>query len=299
MFTATPTTAARKHVVLDSKGVPALDANGMKQYATDDVSEYRFAYSTKEDTVVDSVKVYDIATTATDVKFGAVENGKLVNKGKTKYTEESWNAYIDALGEVVTSINANDPISKTYTATTHLVMAENELEPAEDAEGITVSGTVVWATAINGSAGTYGARGMKFQIKDETGTFVDVVDGEGNVVTTADDVKANYGKFEITVPNGTTEIKILAVEDKVGLPRTVTLDGDADVTDVVIPYIVCDYNASGTMNVTDDGAFNRRFKAKNFYADLNNSDTYNVTDEGAFNRFSSKKISYTELKLDE
>jgi hypothetical protein len=171
---------------------------------------------------------------------------------------------------------------------------ENELEP----DTITVSGTVVWSTVQDGSMGTYGARGIKFQIKDENDVFVDITDEQGNLITTADDFKANYGKFTITIPTGTTEIKVLAVEDKVGLPRTVTLSGEADITDAVIPYHVCDYNASGTMNVTDDGAFSRRFKAKNFYADLNNSDTYNVTDEGAFDRFSSKTISYADLSLD-
>ena len=38
-----------------------------------------------------------IATTATSAKYGAVEGGKLVNKGEKVYTDESWTNYVNAL----------------------------------------------------------------------------------------------------------------------------------------------------------------------------------------------------------
>jgi hypothetical protein len=282
-FTTTKGAAERKHVILDDKGVPALDANDMKQYETSSVASYRFAYSTKEDTVADNVDTYtEIATTATEVKFGAVEGGKLVNNGETKYTADSWNAYIDALGEVIDAINANAPISKTYTATTHLVMAENELEPADEpaSEDITVSGRVLISSDAIGTATNFGLRGV----------VVYAVDGEGNVVaetvSNADGEKATWGNFTLEVPAGTTQFYVGSYSGKDTIVnRGFTIAGDADVTGANVPVVMCDYNDDTGVNVVDDAAFGKMLKGTyNIYGDFNNDGGVNVVDDAAFGK---------------
>jgi hypothetical protein len=286
-FTATAGSAVRHHVVLDDKGVPALDDNDLKVYENTSVDSYRFAYSTKDNTVADNVNVYtEIATTATEVKFGAVENGKLVNKGETHYTTDSWNAYIDALGEVITSINNNDPISKTYTATTHLVMAENELTPGDEEEPpvgdtITVSGKVLIAADAAGNSGNFGLRGV----------VVAALDGEGNVVaqTTSDagESDSTWGDFTLEVPAGTTRFVVgdPANADTIA-NREFTITGDADVTDANVPVVMCDYNDDGAINGTDTGQYTNALRgAYSIYADFNNDGAVNGTDTGQYTNF--------------
>lgn len=295
-FTTTKGAAERKHVILDEKGVPALDTNGNKQYETTSVASYRFTYTTKEDTVADNVDAYsEIATTATDVKFGAVVDGKLVNEGETKYTADSWNAYIDALGEVIDSINANAPISKTYTATTHLVMAENELEPADEepiGDDITVSGKVLIASDATGTASNFGLRGVT----------VYAVDGEGNViaetVSNAEGDASTWGDYTITVPSGTTQLYVGSYDADSIVNRGFTIVGDADVTGANVAVVMCDYNDDTFINVVDKGVFNTALKGDyNIYADFNNDGFVNVVDKGVFNailKAGGKGITYAD-----
>ena len=294
-FSATATTATRHYVVLDDKGVPALDKDDLKVYEDGDVAEYRFAYSTKSNVEADNVKVYEVGTTATDVKFGAVEDGKLVNKGETKYTDDSWNAYIDALGEVITSIKANDPISKTYTATTHLVMAENELDPVDDVAGdnITVNGRVLIATDVTGKASSFGLRGV----------VVYAVDGEGNVIaqteSNAEGDKATWGDYTIEVPAGTTQLYVGSPTKDTIVNREFTIAGDADVTGADVAVVMCDYNDDGGIDVMDKAVFNAALKGDyNVYADFNNDGGIDVMDKGVFNAIlKGGKINYSDLSF--
>ena len=302
-FTATPVTAERTYVVTDENGVPVLSgAVGDEYRATStekgDVSEYRFAYTTKDNNTADNVKVYKITTTATDVKFGKVVDGELKNEGDTVYTQESWDAYIDALGEVVTSINNNEEISKTYTATSHLVMAENELEPAEEEESsttITVSGKVLIASDISGTATAYGLRGV----------VVYAVDGEGNViaqtVSNAEGDKATWGDYTLEVPAGTTQLYVGSPDKDSIVNRGFTIAGDADVTGADVAVVMCDYNDDGVINSTDKGRFNDSLRGEySIYADFNLDGVVNSTDKGRFNdllRTGDKGVSYTELSF--
>ena len=300
-FTATPTTAKRTYYDMDAQ-----------QYTSGNVASYQFAYTTKDkNRYPDAVKVYDISTSladGTDVKFGAIEGGKLVNANQevdgknVRYTEDSWNAYIDALGEVITSINNAEAISDTYTATTHLVMAENNLEIEEVPDGITVSGTVTIATSLDGESGEDGIVGID--------VYVDV--NSEPVATTAAD-----GTFTAVIPSGTTELILSnhlfengehsADSEGCTIDRTVTLSGTASVEGAVIPIIVCDYNADGAVTSADKGLFNRALNARsgdanwNVYCNLNGDAAITSADKGIFNRFNgkvSKAYQYQEKALD-
>ena len=276
-FTATPTTAERSYYY------QATSASGDKYVAkaeNESVSEYRFLYSTKDIVVEDNVKVYEISTSLADgaaVKFGKVEGGKLVNDG---FTTESWNAYIDALGEVITSINNSEEISKTYTATSHLVMAENELEPEEPSGGdITISGKVVIAADSTGAVSEYGLRGV----------VVAALDGNGNVIAqTVSDASASdstWGDFTLVVPEGTTSF---VVGDPTNadtiINREFTIAGTDDVTGAVVAVVMCDYNDDGVINSMDKAEFNGYYKGDySVYADFNDDGIVNAMDKAEFN----------------
>jgi len=296
-FSATATTAERYHVVLDENGVPVLDENDAKSYEKSTVGSYRFAYSTKKDTEADNVKVYEVSSNLADgtaVKFGAIKGGKLVNEGTDKFDTNKWNAYIDALGEVITSINAGDPISKTYTATTHLVMAENELEPIDEpiSENITVSGRVLIAGDAVGTATNFGLRGV----------VVYAVDGDNNVVaqteSNSDGDKATWGNFTLEVPAGTTQLYVgnPSAKDTI-VNRGFTIAGDANVENANVAVVMCDYNDDGGVNVIDNGSFSKIMKGDyNIYADFNNDGGVNVIDKGIFSKIlkNGSRIVYAE-----
>jgi hypothetical protein len=303
-FSATATTADRHHVKTNAEGVPVLsgevgDEHRSLQYEDGSVAEYRFAYSTKDDHSADNVKVYEVSTTLADgtaVKFGAIEGGKLVNNGATKYTADSWNAYVDALGEVITSINAGEEISKTYAATTHLVMAENELEPSDEepvGDTITVSGKVLIASDATGTASTFGLRGVT----------VYAVDGEGNVVaqtvSNAEGEKATWGEYSLDVPAGTTQLYVGSPTKDTIINRGFTISGDAAVASADVAVVMCDYNDDTSINVLDKAAFNNYLKNEyNIYADFNNDGAVNVLDKAAFNNLlKAGKANYSSLSF--
>ena len=262
--------------------------------ATTDGTTHRFAYSTKDKYTSDEVANYtEIATTASTVRFGAVKDGKLVNEdaeGNKAYTDASWKAYIDALGAAVDTAKAQDEVSECYTAKSHLIIAENNLEEftAEpEPTGYTVTGAV--KVAKNAAGTTYEAFSA---VKNAT---VNAVDANGDVVATATtDVE---GKFSIEVPSDAVALKI----SKYCVPeRTITLSGN-EVTDYpVIPVVAVDYDGSGTFNAPDKAAFNTKYAAKDDDADLDGSGTPNAGDKGVMTQF---KIgarftgAYSEMEL--
>lgn len=294
-FTATPATAERTYKV------EATTATGTKYITTEtgSVDQYRFTYSSKDMTIADDVKVYEISSSLADgtaVKFGAIEDGKLVNNGEVKFTTDSWNAYVDALGEVITSINAGEEISKTYTATSHLVMAENELEPIDEpvSDNITVSGRVLIASDEVGTATNFGLRGV----------VVYAVDGDNNVVaetvSNADGEKSTWGNFTLEVPAGTTQFYVGSYTGKDTIVnRGFTIAGDADVTGANVAVVCCDYNDDGGVNVTDKTLFTQILKGNySVYGDFNNDGGVNVTDKTGFTKIlkgaNGKRIVYDE-----
>lgn len=249
---------------------------------------YRYAYSTEPENVKDDVDPYKIqvGSGVTDVKFGAIENGYLVNKdaeGKKAYTDKSWNAYVDAIGECLAVMAAEGKISETYAAKSHLVVAENNLEEAPvTPDGIEISGTVVIATNVTGTAGNTGVAGISVS-----------ADGVEAVETAAD------GSFTIIVPEGTTA---LTVDGETAIPRTVAISGTAAVADAVIPVVVCDYNHDGSIDGVDKASFNsyynKTYSNAAYYSDFNHDGAVDGVDKAGFNTFYNKTVSYSALALD-
>ena len=266
-FTATPTTAKRTYYDKEAE-----------EWVSTNVDSYRYRYSTKSSDAKDDVQVYAITTSladGADVKYGAVENGALVNKGEVQYSADSWNAYIDALGEVITSINNEESVAETYTATSHLVMAENNLEIEEPTDSITVSGTVVIATSATVADGE-----SDLATENKAAYDIEIQLADGTVVGT---INNNDGTFTVDVPTGTTELVIAGTNTK---DRTVTLAGDEPITGAVIPVIVCDYNnKDGEINVWDKVEFNQALKgiSTDTKFDLNRDGEFNVWDKVVFN----------------
>jgi hypothetical protein len=230
-----------------------------------------------------------------DVTYGAYVDGVLTNAGSVVYTEESWNNYVTALANAIEvakagveslaiTNNSEKPltISSTYAAKKNLAVAENNLTPyvEDEVTTITVSGKVTMATNATGTAGATGAVGIT------------VSAGDVSAVTASD------GTFTIEVPVGTTE---LTISGSTTIDRTVTLTGTADIADVVIPVVVCDYNKDGSINAVDKNLFNSSYGLSsnfNIYCDLNADNSVNAVDKNLFNALYSQVVEYSALSLD-
>ena len=269
--------------------------------ATTEGAKHRFAYSTKDKYTSDEVVDYtEISTTASAVRFGSVKDGKLVNEdaeGNQAYTDYSWDAYIDALGEAVTTAqtgraDAQDleaEVSDCYTAKSHLIIAENNLEEfvAEpEEEGYTVTGTVKVATEETGT---------NFQADSKVANAtIDVLDAANEVVATTT-TDAN-GQFTVVVPATGVAIKITKY---CVIERTIALSG-SEVTDFPnIPVVAVDYSSNGGFDPTDKAQFNAGFAAKNVDMDLNGNGGFDPTDKATFKYFmkSGIKVAYGEFTL--
>lgn len=303
-----------------------------------DPDYYRFTYSTKDKEEWDGVHSYtlffnedyefedDPEENPEQVKFGLVrlnedvgkyyianekeENGEVVQA----YTTKSWKAYTDALGEAVAVANYlasedDKKVSVAYNAYSHLVIAENNLEIYDGEEeppvsnDITVSGKVVIATQLSGSVGEDGIVGINI--------YTDV--NEDPVGTTAAD-----GTFTVTVPNGTTSLTFsnhqfangAHTADSTGctIDRTVTLSGNANVAyEGVIPIIICDWNADGSVSPFDKQTFMRQVGKTssdpdfNVYCDLNSDGSVSPFDKQVYLRLSGNvgpSYAYPALSLD-
>lgn len=246
------------------------------------------------------------STTAT-AKFGKFVDGVLVNQdadGNQAYTEESWNNYVNALAEAVAvaqlgngsyahkdkayynaaagDYDAN--IDICYWRDSLLQKAEIALTPYEPeqppvGDTITISGTVMISTDTTGTSTTRGIVGINVCVGDEV------------VATSAAD-----GTFTAVVPKGTTE---LTFTGDTTIDRTVTISGTADVTDAVVPIVICDYNKDKKINATDNGLFAVSYAGEyDVYCDLNGDGKVNSTDNGLFAVFYDQTVAYNPLALD-
>ena len=253
-------------------------------------SAHRYEYSTVGEDEYDDVYSYDVYANSADItlKFGAVDtadNNKLINSG---YTEASWNAYVDALGECLDAISQQKPQHDLYTARCHLVMAENNLEEGTS-EGITISGTVYIARNNTATTGTFGARGINFKVDGDY-----VLDDNGQPAATSSE-QGHYGEFEITVPERTTEITICSDST---VDRTVTLSGTQDISGANIKVVTVNYAKDGAINTTDLASLKRQFGTSTAAYDLNNDGSVNSTDLGSFKALINKPVSYSAQSLD-
>ncbi|MBR3148593.1 MAG: hypothetical protein IKF64_00325 [Eubacterium sp.] len=268
--------------------------------ATKSGDEYRYTYSTKDAHESDLVYPYTVTTTASTVRFGTVKNGAIVNEdaeGKQLYTDKSWKAYIDALGAAVDTAqtgraDASDldaEVSDCYTAKSHLIVAENNLEEfvAEpEEEGYTVTGTVKVATEVTGTSFSADSK--------VTGATIDVLDANNAVVATT--TTDSDGKFSVVVPAGGVAIKIskYCVNE-----RTIALSGN-EVTDYPnIPVVAVDYSSNGAWDPTDKAQFAAGYKSGNLDMDLSGNGSMDPTDKAIFKYFmqNGRTLAYGEFTL--
>jgi hypothetical protein len=174
---------------------------------------------------------------------------------------------------VCTSVEAVE--GKYYPTLTY------DMSPDLSVKTITVTGKVTISENRAGTSGTYGVGGIKV-----------VFDGEPIAETAAD------GSFSIDLPKGTTEFTLTGPTT---VDRTVTLSGESDISNVNIPIIVCNYEASdNVINFKDAGVFVDYMDTDYVYANLEGSDNIvNFKDAGLFVDFmSDAAVEYSALSLD-
>lgn len=259
--------------------------------------------SGKVDADGNAIKNAAIATTATSAKYGAVEGGKLVNKGEKVYTDESWTNYVNALAaavDVATTGNGDYAhkdaatyvpadkdnytanLSACFTAYKNLVDAENSLEEGTAPSGFAVTGKVLALANTKGELAS-----EKFTV---IGCDV-VINGE-TVATTGQD-----GTFTIpALANGTYTATL---NYKYGYDRNVTItvkDGNVDLGN--LGMLVCNFNKDGYVNASDYATYlaasNTKLGAAKYNAscDFNHDGYINATDyDAVYYAFSNARLS--------
>jgi hypothetical protein len=165
-----------------------------------------------------------------------------------------------------------------------------DVSPEISSGTITVSGKVVVAIDETGTTYYDGVVGINVYV----GGYIDsnnnnkIVGGE-LVATTASD-----GTFTAQIPAGTQE---LIFDGKTTVPRKVTLNGDKDVSNAVVPIVICDYNHDGYINGSDSGEFTGYLDEKYIYTDINGDGDWNGSDMGSYSYFIGKTVDYADLLI--
>lgn len=249
-----------------------------------------------------AIKNAAIATTATSAKYGAVEGGKLVNKGEKVYTDESWTNYVNALAaavDVATTGNGDYAhkdaatyvpadkdnytanLSACFTAYKNLVDAENSLEEGTAPSGFAVTGKVLALANTKGELAS-----EKFTV---IGCDV-VINGE-TVATTGQD-----GTF--TIPALANGSYTATLNYKYGYDRNITItvkDGNVDLGN--LGMLVCNFNKDGYVNASDYATYlaasNTKLGAAKYNAscDFNHDGYINATDYAVYYAFSNARLS--------
>ena len=218
--------------------------------------------SSKVDADGNAIKNAAIATTATSAKYGAVEGGKLVNKGEKVYTDESWTNYVNALAaavDVATTGNGDYAhkdaatyvpadkdnytanLSACFTAYKNLVDAENSLEEGTAPSGFAVTGKVLALANTTGKVA-----GNAFTV---VGCDV-VINGE-TVATTGQD-----GTF--TIPSLAAGKYTATLSYQYGFDRNITIevkDGNVDLGS--FGMVACNFKKDASIDASDFSAYMR------------------------------------------
>lgn len=261
--------------------------------------------SGKVDADGNAIKNAAIATTATSAKYGAVEGGKLVNKGEKVYTDESWTNYVNALAaavDVATTGNGDYAhkdaatyvpadkdnytanLSACFTAYKNLVDAENSLEEgttAPPSEGFAVTGKVLALANDKGELATdeFTVRGCDVIINGET------------VATTGQD-----GTF--TIPALANGSYTATLSYAYGYDRNVTItvkDGNVDLGN--LGMLVCNYSKDDYVNAADYATYLASSCASqgddtyNAACDYNHDGYVNASDYAIYLAFSGAELS--------
>lgn len=250
------------------------------------------------------IKNAAITTTATSANYGAVEGGKLVNKGAKVYTDASWTNYVNALAAAVDiaalgngdyahkdaaiyapadkdTYTAN--VSACFTAYKNLIDAENSLEETTTvpSQGFAVTGKVLALANTSGKLA-----GDKFTV---IGCEV-VINGE-TVATTGQD-----GVF--TIPSLANGSYTATLNYKYGYDRNITItvkDGNVDLGS--LGMVVCNFQKDGYVNASDYATYlaasNTKLGAAKYNAacDFNHDGYINATDYAVYYAFSNARLS--------
>lgn len=249
-----------------------------------------------------AIKNAAIATTATSAKYGAVEGGKLVNKGEKVYTDESWTNYVNALAaavDVATTGNGDYAhkdaatyvpadkdnytanLSACFTAYKNLVDAENSLEEGTAPSGFAVTGKVLALANDKGELATdeFTVRGCDVIINGET------------VATTGED-----GTF--TIPALANGSYTATLSYAYGYDRNITItvkDGNVDLGN--LGMIVCNYSKDDYINAADYATYLASSGASqgedsyNAACDYNHDGYVNASDYAIYLAFSGAELS--------
>ena len=229
---------------------------------------------------------YSIAVASgASVGFGGVVDGYLANvdeEGNKKYTDASWNAYVNALGAAVEAAQAKEAkVSEVYEFKKALVIAENNLDTntGDDNTKFTVSGMITIAENRKGTSGTYGAPGIS------------ILDADGNAIGVSDE----NGNFEIQLTKGANNTLTICGDTTVD--RNIVITGESDLANLNIPIVVCNYEKSDNLiNYKDSGLYVDYLGTDYAYANLEGSDSIvNYKDSGLYVDFiGSDPIVYAE-----
>ena len=258
--------------------------------------------SGKVDADGNAIKNAAIATTATSAKYGAVEGGKLVNKGEKVYTDESWTNYVNALAaavDVATTGNGDYAhkdaatyvpadkdnytanLSACFTAYKNLVDAENSLEETTAPSGFAVTGKVLALANTTGKVA-----GNAFTV---VGCDV-VINGE-TVATTGQD-----GTF--TIPSLAAGKYTATLSYQYGFDRNITIevkDGNVDLGSYGM--VACNFNKDAKIDGTDANVYKKssgkRSTATGYNAacDFNHDGSVDGTDANIYKAFSGRTLT--------
>lgn len=261
--------------------------------------------SGKVDADGNAIKNAAIATTATSAKYGAVEGGKLVNKGEKVYTDESWTNYVNALAaavDVATTGNGDYAhkdaatyvpadkdnytanLSACFTAYKNLVDAENSLEEgttAPPSEGFAVTGKVLALANTSGKLA-----GDKFTV---IGCDV-IINGE-TVATTGQD-----GTF--TIPSLAAGKYTATLSYQYGFDRNITIEvKDGNVNLGSFGMVACNFKKDAKIDGTDANVYKKssgkRSTATGYNAacDFNHDGSVDGTDANIYKAFSGRTLT--------
>lgn len=208
----------------------------------------------------------------------AVEKGQVVSINVTAEEGYTLKPELTVNGDKLTFDDTATafPYELTVTGNTTIVPSVESVGP----KTISVSGTINIATSLDGTQSSAGIGG------------IDIL-ANGVVVATS----ASDGTFTANVPVGTTELTIH--RDKVTVDRTVTLNGNSDISGVKIPVAICDYNSDNLINGTDFMTFVSAYTGEyNVYCDFNGDNVVNGTDYMTFVSFYNNTVDYVPLALD-
>lgn len=227
------------------------------------------AYTATVDAAVEGSGVVTFANTSAAPKYGALENGVLVNKGDVVYTDESWNNYVDALAAAIvatqtaaTSVGYKEAMYNSTLAYDHQVtdinayrtavmIAENELEEfvEEPSNGHSVTAYIGALADPSAEYGTYAVTGATVTVGDVSA------------------VTDNDGKFTLEgLADGTYEA---TVTYKYGFTRTFTIvvDGADVVSDVMVGIVGCDLSGDTLITAADYSIYSKVVGATSTSAD--------------------------------